>query len=62
MGSITVRVMGELEDINQFLKILEKVFGENVFVSGPFRNTRDPGYRAYATIKMPSAYAEAEEP
>jgi hypothetical protein len=43
--------MGELQDLKIFQQIMEKTF-KKPYISGPFKNQRDPGYRLYLIVKI----------
>gem|GEM_PF-5954018 len=51
MSTIAIRAMGELQDLKIFQQIMEKTF-KKPYVSGPFKNQRDPGYRLYLIVKI----------
>ena len=51
MGTVSVRAIGELRDLKIFEEAVRRVF-RDPYVSGPFKNQRDPGYRLYLIVKI----------
>ena len=52
MGQISIRVIGELDDIDQFVKSLESIYGR-LNPSPPKRNMKgDVGYRVYVFLTI----------
>ena len=56
-GVLSIRLMGDKEDIEWFLRFLAREFGE-IFTAGPYKNKRDPGWRCYVNIRIPKKEEE----
>jgi len=50
--TITVRAIGEVEALEQFVRILERLAVGGFSASRPLKNERDPGYRVYMNLNL----------
>lgn len=52
MGLIKAKIVALSErDLESIVEDLKKLY-VNVFVEGPFKNTREPGFRSYLTFEI----------
>jgi hypothetical protein len=59
-GMVKVRLSGELPAVDTLAAILAGHPAVNLLTGpdGPYRNHREPGYRVYLTVRVPSDTAE----
>jgi len=52
LNEVTGRFFGSLEDLEVLASKLKEIFSNQVWLSRPLLNERDPGYRLYVNISL----------